>query len=170
MAHSKSIGNTFVSGLCVHACTMTFGVHTTHEAVCIEWQLCCASQFASDNSSLIETAFTFTGFMQRHRHDNFRAVQRLAALHFMYERNHTSGYVSLSFQLEDRSTQGAVIRTTRPGESVCVVVAPATTNLFAPGFTDLRQTQGATLPAKHVLRTKQVGARPTCCAGYAVMT
>src|SRR2546430_1581127 len=108
--------------------------------------------------------------MQRHRHDNFRAVQWLAALYFMYERNQTCGQVSLSFQLQDRSTQGAVIGTTRPGESVCVVIAPATTNLSAPAFTDLRQTQRATLPAKHVLRTKQLRSRPTCCARYAVMT
>src|SRR2546423_2185250 len=133
MAHSKSIGNTIAPGLCVHARAMTFGVHATHEAVCVAWQLCHASQFARDNISLIEAAFTFAGFMQRHRHDDFRAVQRLAALYFMYERNQASGNMSLSFQLQDRSTQGAVIRTARTSESVCVVIAPATTNLFAPG-------------------------------------
>src|SRR2546423_15136194 len=101
--------------------------------------------------------------MQRHRHDDFRAVQWLAALCFMYERKQTCGYVGLSFQLQDRSAQGAVIRATCTSESVRVVIAPTTTNLWAPGFTDLRQTQRTTLPAKRVRRTKQLRGRPTCC-------
>src|SRR5438067_5549482 len=151
MTNNKGIRNALATRFSVHARAVTFSVHATHEAVCIEWQLCHASQCARNHTSLIETAFTFAGFMQGHRHDNFRAVQWLAALYFMHERNQTSRQVSLSFQLEDRSTQGTVIRTTGTGESVCVVIAPATTNLSAPGFTNRRQTQRTTLPAKHVL-------------------
>src|SRR5207302_520961 len=92
--NDKSALTAVAPRLCVHARAMTFGVHATHETVSVEWQLCYASQFARNHTSLIETAFTFAGFMQRHRHDNFRAVQWLAALYFMYERNQTGGQVS----------------------------------------------------------------------------
>ena len=103
MADGEGIGDTLAARLRVHAGAVARGMSAPNDAVFVQWPATKASEFASEQQSLVEATLSFAFRVQRDGNDQVGALERLALLHCEQEMGQTRGDVRLALQLDDGS-------------------------------------------------------------------
>ena len=100
VANREGISDAFAAGARIHAGAVASRLNPTHDAVFIERQVAEAREFASEHSSLVETALAFASGMKRNSDDQVSAIDRLALQRRKHQVGQMSSDMRFTFQLQ----------------------------------------------------------------------
>jgi len=140
------------------------------DAMFIEGHTSKTREFAREQQSLIETAFTFAFRVQRDRNDQVGAIERFGLLRGEQQTRQPSGDGRLTLQLQDRNPQGSFIESASPRAIEGLIVALATPDTLSSIFANRSLSKSPALPAQRIIWFEDVRRLPARGARDTVVT